>query len=458
MDSKTIPGAALGSVEGKVPVTQKIAYALGDVGCNFVWTTISSFLTIYYTDSVGLGAAMVGTMMLITRLLDGLTDLAMGVVIDKTNTRWGKARPWILWSAPAMAIGLILLFNVPTSLSTTGKSIYAYVTYIFICAIAYTASNLAYNTLLSLITANQQERTSMNSIRFIATFVTAMLISFVTPPLASAIGFGKVSIIYGALALVMLLITFFFTRENNQPVEDTAQIPLKEALSALFKNKYFVLVTLYYVLAYTLNGISAGAGIYYAKDVLGDVNAFGLLTFSNMIPMILGLMFFPAIAKRFGKWKAIFTGLFISIAGFLIIMVNPTSLPMVLAGNFVRGLGSSTMPALFALVADVVDYGEWKTGVRIDGLTYSATSFGMKVGTGLGSAMVGWILAFGSYNAEALVQSDVTLTAIKALYIYLPIVLTVLSIILFAFMNIDKHYDQISKDLTERRAAAQNKN
>ncbi len=356
------------------------------------------------------------------------------------------------------AIGLILLFNVPTSLSTTGKSIYAYVTYIFICAIAYTASNLAYNTLLSLITANQQERTSMNSIRFIATFVTAMLISFVTPPLASAIGFGKVSIIYGALALVMLLITFFFTRENNQPVEDTAQIPLKEALSALFKNKYFVLVTLYYVLAYTLNGISAGAGIYYAKDVLGDVNAFGLLTFSNMIPMILGLMFFPAIAKRFGKWKAIFTGLFISIAGFLIIMVNPTSLPMVLAGNFVRGLGSSTMPALFALVADVVDYGEWKTGVRIDGLTYSATSFGMKVGTGLGSAMVGWILAFGSYNAEALVQSDVTLTAIKALYIYLPIVLTVLSIILFAFMNIDKHYDQISKDLTERRAAAQNKN
>ncbi len=102
MDSKTIPGAALGSVEGKVPVTQKIAYALGDVGCNFVWTTISSFLTIYYTDSVGLGAAMVGTMMLITRLLDGLTDLAMGVVIDKTNTRWGKARPWILWSAPAM--------------------------------------------------------------------------------------------------------------------------------------------------------------------------------------------------------------------------------------------------------------------------------------------------------------------------------------------------------------------
>lgn len=145
-------------MEEKINLKEKISYSIGDVGCNFVYVPITSFLMIYYTNSVGLGVAAVGTLMLIARLLDGVTDLSIGALIDKTNTRWGKTRPWILWSAPFMGIGLILLFNVPMGLSNGGKLIYAYITYIFLVSIVYTASNLSYCTLLSRISSNIQER------------------------------------------------------------------------------------------------------------------------------------------------------------------------------------------------------------------------------------------------------------------------------------------------------------
>ena len=444
-------------MEKSVSFREKLAYGIGDAGCNFIWTTISSFLTLYYTDSVGISAAVVGTIMFITRLFDGFTDLGMGMVIDKTSTRWGKARPWVLWSAIPMALGIILVFNVPSGFSTNGKIIYAFITYIFVAAFAYTASNLSYNTLLSLVSNNQQDRATMSTIRFFMTTVAVLFISYLTMIFVGKIGWSGMSFVYGGIALVLLLITFTGTKERNNNINANSEVkklPLKRSIKLLFKNKYFVLITALFLVVYASVGTNMGIGIYYARDVLNNLEIFGTLILAMVIPMLIGLPLFPLMTSKFGKWKCMMVGMGIQIIGLIVIMLFPTNTIMVLVGLVIKGLGSVPNTAgLFALVADVVDYGEWKNHERIDGLTYSATSFGMKVGTGLGTALVGWSLALGKYNAAATTQSETAIFAMKALYYGAPIILTVVAMILLAFINIDKIYDDISMELKERRTS-----
>ena len=226
----------------KVSLGEKICYGVGDIGANLVWTTVASFLTIYCTDVAGIAAGVVGTLMLIARLFDGVSDLFMGIIIDKTNTRWGKARPWVLWSAPPLVISLIMIFTVP-DLGANGKAIYLLLVYIFLAAVCFTASNLSYNTMLSLVTTEQHDRNVMNTIR---------------------------------LALGMFITTFAGTKERYKPIkkETTAKKkthPLK-TIKTLCRNKYFILITLAFAVIYTSLGLTGGSRIYYAKYVLGDVD------------------------------------------------------------------------------------------------------------------------------------------------------------------------------------------
>lgn len=438
----------------KLSFKEKLAFGLGDSGCNFVWSTVSMFLTLYYTDSVGISAAVVGTIMLVTRLLDGVTDLGFGTILDRTHTKWGKARPWILWSMPMMAIGLILTFNVPASFGDTAKIVYATITYIFVAAFAYTACNLSYNALLSLMTSNQQERTSASTIRFICTFVTAIVLSSVTMPLVNSIGWGMTSVLYAALSCVCFTITFKGTKERYEEPkkeDNVEKTSVLDGFKMLFKNKYFISITLLFTAFYTMNGAVSGAGIYYAKDIIGNENVFGLITMSNMLPMLLGLPLFPVLAKKFGKWKCMMAGLCMQLVGIGILFVNPENLTFLLVSQVIRGLGMAPNTAgLFALVADGVIYGEWKNGVRQDGLFNSATSFGMKVGTGLGSAAVGWGLALGHYDGALAVQTAETLGAIKFIYLGIPLITSVLCLIFLGMSNIDKIYPQMEKDLAAR--------
>ena len=185
-----------------------IAFAVGDGGCNMVWTTIGSYLTLYYTDSVGLAAATIGTMMLLTRLLDGISDLIMGSIIDRTHTRWGKARPWILWTAFPMGIGLVLMFSIPKGLSDGGKLTYAVITYILMAVVVYTACNLAYNTLLSLEAPNPKDRVTMSSIRFFVTMSVVLFINYNCNNFVAKFGWTGMAVIFGAIAIILLLITF----------------------------------------------------------------------------------------------------------------------------------------------------------------------------------------------------------------------------------------------------------
>ena len=227
----------------KLTWNEKFSYGLGDCGANVVVAMCSTFLTAYYTDTVGIAAAAVGTMMLLTRIFDGITDLIMGAIVDKTHTKWGKARPWVLWTAPFMAIALILVFNVPMGMSSNGKLLYAYLTYIFQNCIVYTANNLPYNALLSRMTLDVQDRGSAASMRFVMTQITTLVINAVTAGVLATVGWFWLSVVYGIVAMIMFVISFMGTREHIGEELDgmvkVENIPLSQAFPALIKNKYF---------------------------------------------------------------------------------------------------------------------------------------------------------------------------------------------------------------------------
>ena len=438
----------------KVSLKEKFAFALGDVGCNFIWTIVGSFLTLYYTDSVGISAAVVGTIMLITRILDGISDLGMGVVIDHTHTRWGKARPWVLITAPLMAIGLILAFSVPSWLSDNGKIGYASFTYILLAVFIFTACNLAYSTLTSLITGRQEDITSMTSLRYILVYAVMILISYTTMPLVDDFGWTGMSVIFGIAGMICLLITFFGTKERNtvEKKDTDAKIGILQSFTLLLKNKYFIMVTILFIVNFVNMGLTGGVGIYFARDFLGNSDLYGTMTLANYIPVMIGLFAFPSLANRFGKWKCMVVGYILEAAGYLIIFLAPSSFPVVLLGLAVRGIGHVPNSAgIYAMVADVTDYGEWKTGIRNEGVTFSATSFGTKIGTGIGSAVVGWGLALGNYVGSATVQGASALESIKALYTYIPLIVTLVGLVVILNANIDKIYPTIEKDLKARR-------
>lgn len=357
----------------KVSLGEKICYGVGDIGANLVWTTVASFLTIYCTDVAGIAAGVVGTLMLIARLFDGVSDLFMGIIIDKTNTRWGKARPWVLWSAPPLVISLIMIFTVP-DLGANGKAIYLLLVYIFLAAVCFTASNLSYNTMLSLVTTEQHDRNVMNTIRFEFTMIAQLVINVITIPLVHFLGNGQrgwtcMSIVYAIVALGMFITTFAGTKERYKPIkkETTAKKkthPLK-TIKTLCRNKYFILITLAFAVIYTSLGLTGGSRIYYAKYVLGDEMLNSTMTMFNYIPTILTIMLIPVFTKRFGKIKALFVGFLFYAAGLVLEIAGPVNLPMIYTGLVLQGIGHAALySCLFAIVGDVVDYSEWKDGIR----------------------------------------------------------------------------------------------
>ncbi|MCM8710070.1 glycoside-pentoside-hexuronide (GPH):cation symporter [Clostridium sp. SYSU_GA19001] len=435
---------------------EKVSYGLGDCGANVIVAMCSTFLTAYYTDTVGLAAAAVGTMMLVARVFDGITDIIMGAIVDKTRTKWGKARPWLLWTAPLMALSFILLFNVPKGLSTNGKLIYVYLTYIFQACIVYTANNLPYNALLSRMTLNVQDRASAASLRFVMTQVTTLIINAVTAGLITTVGWFWLSSVYGIIAMVMIFICFFGTKEHLGEDAQTGtvhvkKIPLKEALPALFKNRYFYLQSLLFMFLF-IGAVSTGSTTYYfCNIVLGNIGIITLVSMATTIPAIIVNLIMPKLVQAFGKWKMMMLGFLLMVIGSLVIGAGGSSIPIVISGLLIKGFGMGPiMSGIFAMTADVVDYGEWKTGIRSEGLVNSCTSFGMKVGIGLGAALCTWIIAYGGYDGTAAVQSESAVNMIRFGFGYNGAIIGLICLVLCSMMNIDKYIKKIQYDLENK--------
>jgi GPH family glycoside/pentoside/hexuronide:cation symporter len=438
----------------KLGFGEKFAYGMGDCAANVYVAMASTFLTGYYTDTVGLAALAVGTMMLVARVFDGATDLIMGAIVDKTKSKYGKARPWVLWTAPFMAIGLVFLFGVPQAMyGSSSGLVWAYVSYILLNCIVYTANNLPYNALLSRMTLDVQDRAGTASMRFIMTTITTIIVNAVTTPLLTALGsWTAVAVIYGIVEFFMLLWCFLKCKEHIGEDESgevkLQEVPLKEALPALFKNKYFFIQALLFLFLY-IGVVSVGSTTYYfCSTVLGNMAMISILGTIPNIPAVIANFINPALVAKYGKRKVMIGGAILMIVGFMIVGLAGTNIPMVLVGMIIKGFGMGPiMSGVFAMTADVVDYGEWKTGVRSEGLVNSCTSFGMKVGIGLGSAVCTWVLAAGGYDGTAAQQTASAVSAIRFGFSYLGAIFAAVCLVLILLMNIDKDIDKIQRDL-----------
>lgn len=447
----------------RVRTGERFAYGLGDVGGNLVFAPVSAFILFYLTDVVGIGAAIAGTLLLFGRFLDGTLDLIVGTLIDRTSTRWGKARPWILFSTPVLVVSFVLLFTVPGGLSTTGKEIYAFVMYVVCLGVGFVCSNLAYHTLLSVITPDSKVRVSLTVIRTFFALFTTLVVNVATVPIVTSLGgdqgaWSTVIITYAIIAAVTFVVLFLGTRERVRPTHPAARnvkLPLGKKVRILVRNRYFFLSFGFFLLMYAQTAAGGSGGIYYASNVLGDPNLYSFFGLVTILPLLIGLWFMPPVVNRFGKRVPILIGSVVIVIGSAVSLIDPANVALAISGAFVRGLGLLPATAgLFALVADVVDYGEWKTGVRLDGMTFAAATAGQNFGAGLGTALVGWMLALGGYNAQAAQQTESALSTEIFLMLWLPAIIAILSAVVIWFLDIDRHLPEVRRDLAARRVSA----
>lgn len=451
-----VEGNAEESIKGLTPklkLFEKLTFGLGDFGANFSWTFIASFITIYMTDTVGISAGIIGTIILLARAFDGLTDIFMGTIVDNTDTKMGKAKPWVFWTAPILGILTFLLFNVP-DFGQTGKVIYIFIIYILISAIFYTANNVAYSSLTSFMTNDEKDRTSLGSIRFIFANAAVLFITAFTTVLVTSFGGGQkgwtfVALLYGLLCAIPLMITGFFVKERNVATKQTSEqrIPFIKIMRALLSNKYFNITLILYFLWY-LRQTENASRIYYATYIFKDADLMGILSAAALVPMIIGLLFAPYITGKIGLKRSVISGLIISVIGYIIMAIFSENVLGFVIGAVINGFGLAPLQAgLTTFVADVGDLAYWKSGIPVQGSVFSITSAGMKIGQGVTAALVGWFLQFGGYIANSTVQPDSSIFAMKAITIYFPFLIVISMIVVVLFLNYDKMMPKVRHDI-----------
>lgn len=456
--SKSAQTATESRYTENIGIGEKIAYGGGDLASNLILVLTSTFVTFFYTDALGLSAAVIGTIMMFSRVFDGLTDIFMGFVMDQVKSRHGKARCWLLWLAIPIALSTVLVFLVP-SIGQVGQYIFVIITYNLVTTFLYTMINIPYGALTSLMTRDQNQRTVINIFRMVMAQIGSLIINAFTLPLINAVGGSAnqkswilVSVIYGILAAALFLICFAKTKERVQiSAQQKGNIPLGESFRLIMKNNYWLIIVGIWVVTALSMGIGMSVGTYYAKYILGNENLAGFLTSIALIPTICLMPFVAPLSKKYGKRNVALVGSIISVAGQAAMLVAPHSFAWLAVCNVIKGVGqASLMGTLFAMVADTIEYGQWKTGKRVEGMLYSSTTFGAKIGAGVGMAIAMGILGAAGYVGTAAVQTEAALAAIESLYLWAPLPLLLLMPVLYYFYKLDKIYPQVMEELEQR--------
>ncbi|WP_303974082.1 MFS transporter [Streptococcus merionis] len=451
-------------MDTRIPVSERVTFGFGNLAANLMITTANGFITYFYTDVVGLTMSIVGTILLFARVFDGISDLAMGALVDRTSNANGKARPWIKRMILPYGLALVLLFTSPSFLPEGMKAIYAFATYVISLAGVYTMTMVPYNTLIGTTTPDSKERGYLSTSRTIFGFGGAFLVNGAVLKIVESFGevtkvlsWTKMAAVFALVSMVLLFVLYKNSKERvletSEAISaDNAQkVSTLENIKALFQNKYWVIL----ILTMLINFISSGLGginIYYAQYILGDVSKVALIGMLSFAPILLGSFLVPFLMARLSKRSVMLLGNLITLLGTALLALFPTNFSMVIVGLVIRGLGAAPgAVAGFAMLGDVADYGEWKTGIRSDGLIFSAATFGEKVGSGLGGLILGLVMAAGGYVAGATTQSATAILAIKAIFAYIPIALVIFAMILIFFYDLDKKLPQITKDIQARR-------
>lgn len=392
---------------------EKIAYGLGDTASNIIFQTVMMFLLIYYTDVVGLSPALVGTLFLVVRIFDAITDPLMGAMADRTKTKWGQFRPYLLWLALPFSVISVLAFTT-FDLSDDGKIIYAFASYSLLM-IAYTAINIPYSALGGVLTTEPKERVSVQSYRFVFGMLGGLIVAAGTMPLVEyfgagdkALGYQYTMIAMSTLGLILFLLCFSGTKERVSPPPQQVST-FKQDMLSLWKNDQWRILCLAGLLLLSGQVLRGTLAVYYVKYYLVRADLITLFMTLGMIGSILGCALSQIVAKKFCKIKAYIAlqsiaALICIISYFIAASQITLALSLFFLWSFFLQMAT---PLLWAKMADTIDYGHWKTGVRITGMVYSAVVFFIKLGVAIGGALAGWLLAYYGYQADVQ-QSDFT--------------------------------------------------
>jgi Na+/melibiose symporter-like transporter len=485
----------------RLSIGEKIGYSMGDAAANFVFMTMILFQLNFYTDTLGITAAVAGSLLLVGRLWDAFFDPMMGVLADRTHTRWGKFRPWVLWTSLPWGVVMILAYTTP-ELGTTAKIVYACVTNMLLMTL-YSANNTPYSAMTGVMTGDVNERTSLSSYRFVSAMIAQLIVGGFTLPLVAKFGHGNSAkgwqmtmALWATICVVLFLITFLTTRERIQP-DPKQKSSARQDFGNLLKNgpwiamfiltlAHFIFLAMrggtifyyfeYYVdkdrlfdilhsLGLTSAAVGAGSGgmWHYVLDTFGlivdterkNVSSvgFSLFNMSSQFVTVIGVLFSTFLTIRFGKKAVALVGFSLAMvfmALFIFLPADAIGTTFVL--EYIRALAyAPTIPLMWAMFADVVDYAEWKTGRRTTGVIYATILFGLKAGLSLGGAIAGWLLSGYGYKANA-VQTPEALQGIRMTISVYPAIFLLIVVACLFFYKINKKLNiQIQDELAERR-------
>jgi Na+/melibiose symporter-like transporter len=480
----------------KLSVREKIGYSLGDLSANLIFQTLMTFLAFFYTDVSKIPPAAASAIIFTGGMIGAFFNPVMGAIADRTQTRWGKFRPWILWTALPFGVMAILAFSTP-DFGAKAKIAYALITYI-ILVLVYSANNLPYAALSGVLTGNIAERNSISSYRFVAVMVAQFIVQVLLLPLVLILGdgdqtkgFENTMGIFAGIGVLFFIITFLTTRERVIPKPEQKS-SIREDLGDLVRNRPWIAMLILTIFVFVTLSMKGGSYVYYFENYLNEVqlaaflnnigfngfidglnnlltniglhgfqwpedaptSGFSLFNAGGIIFMIVGILFSKKLADRFGKRDVFGVGLFLSALCLLAFVFYPpeaTGLVFVtqILHGFFYGL---TIPLLWAMIADVADYSEWKNNRRATAIIFSAMIFGLKAGLSIGGAMVAGILAAFGYDESLAVQSPEVIKGIKMLISVFPTVTFMVGVGCLFFYNINKKMEvKIESELSERR-------
>lgn len=457
----------------KISLKEKIGYGLGDAASSMFWKIFSMYLMFFYTDVFGIAPAAVGTMFLITRIWDSCFDPLVGIIADRTKTRWGKFRPYLLWTAIPFAVIGVLTFYTP-DFDEKGKIIYAYITYSLMMMV-YSVINVPYASLLGVMSSDRKERNTLSSYRMVFAFGGSLLALWLIEPLVNAFGGNLNSktgwiltiAVFGVITTIMFLSCFFLTKERVQPISDE-KTNLKEDLNDLLKNKPWWILLGAGVGALIFNSIRDGAAIYYFKyyvsnavnfdfNILGEnfhMTATSMYLVLGQAANIIGVIAASPLANKFGKKNTFLGAMFVAaILSVIFYFLGKDDAGLILFFQVLISICAGCIfPIIWSMYADSADYSEWKQGRRATGLVFSASSMSQKMGWTIGGAATGWLLGFYGFQANV-EQSANTQHGIQLMLSLLPAAAAILSVIFIFFYPLnEKKLQEIEQDLNNKRA------
>ena len=439
----------------------KVGYGAGDIAGNCVYALLTAFMMIYLTDTIGMSMGVVSTLIALSKVFDGVSDFFFGRLIDKTHTKMGKARPWMLWPYIGCAVTLVACFSIPTSWGQNAQYIFFFLSYTLLNAVFFTANNIAYASLTALITKNTSERVQIGSLRFIFAFATKIVIEAVTIYAVAWLGGGvtgwrTIAIIYAIVGVITNTLSVFSVKELPEEDEGAEKNEKKEndltflqSFKVLLKNKYYLIICFSYILTQLYASV-IGIGTYYTKYIMGDETIFSTISLAINITMVVSLTVLPMVIKKLGgMYKLNIWGYVLAAVSRVGVMVAAYmgSLPLMLAFTAVSTIGIAPLQGdMNALIACCSEYTTLTTGHRLEGMMYSCSSLGIKLGGALGTAICGWLLDAAGYVENAAVQTASTVNMLNFLYLWMPILINAGVGFLLIFLRVEKANNDLIKE------------